>query len=460
MQMESMKILIVDDEPIVLNLVKKILDKEGYAIQVANSGEKALEILDNESFKLVLSDIKMSEVSGMDVLKEIRQKYPDTGVVMLTAYGAVSTAVEAMKQGAFDYLTKPFKLDELVLTVQRALEYQQAVVENEGLKHKLEAAKVRFSNIVAESDQMRHVCDTIERVAPTNATILIQGDSGTGKELVARALHEYSTRKKQPFLPVNCAALPENLMESEMFGHVKGSFTGASADKKGLFKAASGGTLLLDEIGSMPLNIQSKLLRVMQDKVIRRVGDTQNEQINVRLIAASNENLEKLVEKKEFREDLFYRLSVITIDIPPLSERPEDILPITQHILKREIGEQRELPSLEHTAQLILENYSWPGNVRELENAIRHALTFSKNNQITTNDLPAKIAQSVDTERYSKQAGKKTDVQRCVSLKAFLKSKEQEYLKNIIEQNGGDKQKAAESLDISIGTLYRKLLED
>ena len=453
------RILIVDDEPTILNLLNKILIGQGYDATPASNGEKALQLLQTEKFDLMISDINMTPINGMELLRKAAEAWPDMGVIMLTAYGTVATAVEAMKEGAFDYITKPFKLDELVLTVQRALEYHNAITENKDLKARLEH-KEQLGGIVAESPGMRKVCEMIERVAPTSTTVLIYGESGTGKELVARALHHYSPRKDAIFMAINCAALPAQLMESEMFGYVKGSFTGANATKTGLFETAHGGTLFLDEISSMPLEIQSKLLRVLQDKKIRKVGGSDHTEVDVRIIAASNEKLETLIEQGKFREDLYYRLSVISIDIPPLRNRPEDILPLVDHIMRRELGPDAALPLIDHETQSILDNYNWPGNVRELENAIQHALTFAQQGSIIKDTLPAKIVNTVEegvksgviTSRHEQFKGK--------SLKAFLHDKEKEFLQRIIESMNGDKEKAANELGISLATLYRKLPSD
>ena len=453
------RILIVDDEPTILNLLNKILIGQGYDTVPASNGEKALQLLQTEKFDLMISDINMTPINGMELLRKAAESWPDMGVVMLTAYGTVATAVEAMKQGAFDYITKPFKLDELVLTVQRALEYQNAITENKNLKARLEH-KEQLEGIVAESPGMRRVCQMIERVAPTSTTVLIYGESGTGKEVVARALHRYSPRKNSTFMAINCAALPAQLMESEMFGYVKGAFTGAGATKTGLFETAHGGTLFLDEIGSMPLEIQSKLLRVLQDKKIRKVGGSDHTDVDVRIIAASNEKLENLIAQGKFREDLYYRLSVISIDLPPLRNRLEDILPLVDHIMRRELGPEAELPLIDHETQTILDNYNWPGNVRELENSIQHALTFAQQGTITKDTLPAKIVTTVEEGLKSGAISSHHDQFKGKSLKAFLHDKEKEFLQRTIESMNGDKEKAASELGISLATLYRKLPAD
>ncbi len=378
-------------------------------------------------------------------------------VLMITGYGSVETAVEAMKLGAFDYVTKPFKVPELLITVKRALEYNKVISENVDLKARLNS-RFRLENIIAESEAMRHVCEMIERVAPTDATVLIYGESGTGKELVAKAIHAYSNRKKNNFLAINCAALPEPLLESELFGHVKGSFTGATSDKQGLFEVVEGGTVFLDEIGSMPIGIQAKLLRVLQDKQIRRVGGNENISVDMRVLAATNSRIENLIENGSFREDLYYRLSVIPIEIKPLRERHEDILPMVYHIIKEEIGENAQIPSMELDVLAVLEKYPWPGNVRELQNALKHAITFAKNNVISMDCLPQKIVAEARIDGVLGSALRRDDY-RGKSLKSFLRSKEKEYVGQVLEKVGGDKQMAAKALKISLATLYRKIPE-
>jgi two-component system response regulator PilR (NtrC family) len=334
------KILIADDDPTILSLLNKILLSKGYEVQLAENGVVGEKKLKAEQFDLLISDIKMEPVDGMQLLRKTRQMRPHVGVIMLTAYATVATAVEAMKEGAFDYIPKPFKIDELLETVKRALDYQKSISEQISGNSHVEAKKY-FGNIVAESDQMVNVCEMIKRVAPTKTTIMITGESGTGKELVAEA--------------VNCAALPESLIESELFGHTKGAFTGASANKEGLFEASKGGTLFLDEINSIPHALQSKLLRAIQNKKIRKVGGTEEFDVDVRILAASNRNLETMVKEGSFREDLFYRLSVISIDIPPLKQRPEDILPLAQHFIALET-EGGEFPSMDNAVLSIMQN--------------------------------------------------------------------------------------------------------
>jgi two-component system, NtrC family, response regulator PilR len=458
------KILLVDDEPSILSVLSTLLKAEGYNVESALGGQKAKELMLAEAFDLMISDVRMSPINGMELLRLAHDERPAMPVIMLTAHGSVETAIDAMKLGAFDYVTKPFKVDELLITVQRALKYNQALVENEDLRAQLDA-RYHLENIVAKSAAMRNVCEMIKKVAPTDTTVLIYGESGTGKELVARAVHAYSQQREKDFLAVNCAALPEPLLESEMFGHVKGAFTGASADKVGLFEEANGSTIFLDEIGSMPLSIQGKLLRVLQEKEVRRVGSNKNVSISARVLAATNTNLENMISEGTFREDLYYRLSVIPIEIKPLRERPDDILPLVYHVLRQETQAQKQPPALDPEVCAILESYSWPGNVRELENAIKHAMTFAKESRITPDVLPPRILTATAGVRAGSAGGHYTgnagsiDASKCKSLKAFLREQEKEYLARVLSSTEGDKEKAAKALKISLATLYRKLPE-
>jgi two-component system response regulator PilR (NtrC family) len=459
------RILLVDDEPSILSVLSTVLKAEGHDVVPVNAGDQAKTLLQEQEFDLMISDIRMSPINGMELLRTAHKKSNGMPVIMLTAFGTVETAVEALKLGAFDYLTKPFKVDELLITVKRALDYSNALSENASLKKQLQT-RYEFENIVAESPAMRNVCDMIRRVAPTDTTILICGESGTGKELVAKAVHAHSKRVNGPFMPVNCAALPEPLLESEMFGHVKGAFTGASADKQGLFESANGGTIFLDEISSMPMSLQSKLLRVLQEKEVRRVGSNETIKVDARVLAATNVKLEKMIEKGEFHEDLFYRLSVIPIQISPLRDRREDILPLFDHFLKNE--SHGEPPTTEPAVAALVEAYSWPGNVRELENAARHAIAFAQEGHITPASLPARITTESNpafaggthpsTAGFSAPA--EFDSERCKSLRAFLRSKEKEYVSQVLTFTGGNKEEAAKALKISLATLYRKLPEE
>lgn len=443
------KILIVDDEPRILLLLQSLLRANGYTIETARDANAALDIVRGGGIDIVVTDLRMTPMDGMALFHEIKAIAPGIPVILLTAYASVETAIDAMKNGIFDYLTKPFKVDDMIACIKRAEEHVSKVGVSAVPVER--PSRYCFENLIASSPVMLGVCETIQKVAPTAATVLINGESGTGKEVIARTIHRNSTRAKRPWVAVNCAAIPENLLESEMFGHVKGSFTGAVADKVGLFEAANGGTLFLDEISSMPLILQGKLLRVLQEKEIRRVGGTKSIPVDVRVIAASNANLEEAVVKGTFRSDLYYRFAVITIDIPPLRKRPEDIVPLARHFIQTERPNERSVPEISAEAIKILESYSWPGNVRELENAIKHALTFYQGGEITKDLLPQKIVDHRPTSELSAEA--------TTSLKSFLKRKEKEYIEQILNTTGGDKEKAAETLKVNLSTLYRKLSE-
>lgn len=451
------RILIVDDEPSILSVLSSLLKGQGFDIQPSLGGEKAIEYLNTESFDLMLTDIRMEPVDGLELLKHAKSRHPTMSVMMVTAYGSVETAVEAMKEGAFDYVTKPFKVDELLITVQRALEFRRALYENQQLKAQLHFRQ-GLSDIIAESADMRKICSMIERVAPTDQTVLIGGESGVGKEVIAKAIHANSIRKQQNFVPINCAALPEPLLESELFGHVKGAFTGAASDKEGLFEVASGGTIFLDEIGSMPLSLQSKLLRVLQEKEIRRVGGTREINVDPRVIAATNDDLEKKIADGSFREDLYYRLSVIPLVISPLRERTEDIIPLA-HFFIKSISEKAgiPMPELSPEVQILLEAYHWPGNVRELENAIRHGCTFAQNGVLEEADLPARVVARAKIPTARSGSGFSTKEHRGRSLKGFLREIEKQFIVDTIADHHGDKEAAASALKVSLATLYRKL---
>jgi len=450
-------ILVVDDEISIVEVLKALLTREGYSITTAADGEEGLAKLREEKFDLMISDIRMQPMDGITLLRKARDLQEHLAIIMITAYATVETAVEAMKNGAFDYVCKPFKIDELILTVQRALSYEHVMQENETLKENLRT-KYHFENLVGDSEKMLKVYALIEKVARTESTILILGESGTGKELVARALHNYSRRKEKPFVAINCAALPETLLESELFGYVKGAFTGANKFKKGLFESAEGGTLLLDEIGSIPVDMQQKLLRVLEEREIRPVGGTRNVPVDVRIIAATNERLEGKIKKGEFREDLFYRLSVIPVELPPLRERLSDIPLLVKHFLKdMNERESREI-SIEPVAVSALQCYNWPGNVRELENVINRAGALCEASKIDLADLPPKI---VEIAQNGNLRTEQEDVaqHRGSSLKAFLRNKERDYIQFVLDQCGGDKDKAAKALGISLATFYRKIGE-
>ena len=449
------KILIVDDEPRILLLMKSLMKANGYDVETAKDGPSALEIVKQGGIEIVVTDLRMTPMDGMQLFREIKAFNPNIPVILLTAYASVETAIDAMKSGIFDYLTKPFKVDDMLACLKRAEEKirTNASVASTSASEPL---RYRFENFIASSSAMAEVCETISKVAPTAATVLINGESGTGKEVIARTIHKSSTRARKPWVAVNCAAIPENLLESEMFGHVKGAFTGAVADKEGLFETANGGTLFLDEISSMPLILQGKLLRALQEREIRRVGGTKDIPVDVRVIAASNINLEEAVVKGTFRSDLFYRFAVITIDIPPLRERTEDILPLARHFLQEEVANGKSVPTISEDAARLLLSYNWPGNVRELENCMKHAVAFSQGSDIAPKDLPPRVAEFKPSECPA-AAIPSSGVSQSASLKSFLKQKEKEYIGQILNATGGDKEKAAEALKVNLSTLYRKL---
>lgn len=452
------KVLLVDDEPRILLLLQSLLKTNKYEVETARDGNSALEIVRAGGIDIMITDLRMTPMDGMALFQEVHKLHPSMPVILLTAYASVETAIEAMKQGMFDYLTKPFKVDDILACLGRA---EEKVKKHESMALSMDVdtpPKYRFENLIGSSPLMTQVCDMIQKVAPTAATVLINGESGTGKEVIAKAIHKNSPRADQPWVAVNCAALPENLLESEMFGHMKGSFTGAYSDKQGLFEVANGGTLFLDEISSMPLLLQGKLLRVLQEREIRRVGGTKDIPVDVRVIAASNTNLEQAVVKGTFRSDLYYRFAVITIDIPPLRERKDDIIPLAKHFIRLETPEGAPIPAIAPETAQALMAYNWPGNVRELENAIKHALTFLSEGDILPDLLPPKILHHAQAaEAAAAPAG---DTAGNASLKSFLKQKEKEYIEHILVAAGGDKAKAADALKVNLSTLYRKLSDD
>ena len=453
------KILIVDDEPRILLLLQSLLKSNGFEVETAGDGPAALAAVNRGGIDIVVTDLRMAPMDGMELFREIRKGHASMPVILLTAYASVETAIEAMKEGMFDYLTKPFKVDDILACLKRA---EEKVKKHESLATSMNVdapLRYRFENLIGGSPMMTQVCDMIQKVAPTAATVLINGESGTGKEVIAKTIHKNSPRKGKPWVAVNCAALPENLLESEMFGHMKGAFTGAYADKPGLFEAANGGTLFLDEISSMPLLLQGKLLRVLQEREIRRVGGTKDIPVDVRVIAASNANLEQAVVKGTFRSDLYYRFAVITIDIPPLRERKEDILPLVKHFVRMETPAGEPAPGIAPETAQVLMGYNWPGNVRELENAVKHALTFLSEGDITPDLLPPKIVQHVAAAAPAAKAVD-DDMSGNSSLKSFLKQKEKEYIEHILVASGGDKTKAADTLKVNLSTLYRKLSDE
>jgi len=477
------KVLLIDDEVTMVQMVTELLRREGHEVFPFNNFNAAIETLESQAPELVITDLYLdkSRAHGLDILQKARAMNPPPTVIVITAYATIETAVDAMKKGAFDYLEKPFKIEDLKLCIQRALSYNEAISENVYLRKTLKK-KYQFNQIIGTSQQMHGVFKLIERVADTDSTILILGESGTGKELVARALHFNSRRQFAPFVPINCSALPENLLESELFGHCKGAFTGAINDKKGLFHEADGGTIFLDEIGSMPPVLQSRLLRVLQEREVRRVGDNVAISVNVRVLAATNEPLEKKIKTGQFREDLYYRLNVIPITLPSLRERREDIPILVVHFLRDKIDPRSGKPFLiTRKALNVLSRHDWPGNVRELENAIERACALCEDNTIRLADLPPaiqRLAADDATEEVEVAETAPCDAAGMITrgkaggmpsgamstpvgtLKDHLREQEVSYVNRALAQTGGDKEKAAQMLGVSVATLYRKLSEE
>ncbi len=441
---QSANILIVDDQQSILDVLSIMFKREGYEVLTALSGPEALDIVRNDSVDLTIADIKMMPMDGIALLEGIKEIDPEIVVVMMTAYASIQTAIDAMKKGAFEYVIKPFKMDELRLLVRRGLEQRSIIEENRNLKHQIQQ-KYTFDRLIGSSRQMQELFSLIRKVAPTDSTILIYGESGTGKELVARAIHYNSKRRDKAFEPINCAALPEPLLESELFGHVKGAFTGAYVDKQGLFVAADKGTIFLDEISAMSTAMQSKLLRVLQEKEIKRVGDNQQRKIDVRVVAATNENLVECVRKGTFREDLYYRLSVIPVEVIPLREKREDIPLLARHFLDEQNKKTGKNRKISPEAVSVLMSHDWPGNIREIENVIERATTLCEGDVILPEDLPPRLLNGSNGAAADK------------TLKTVVRDSERKHIRNMLRQTQGDKKKAAEILSISIPSLYRKL---
>jgi DNA-binding NtrC family response regulator len=442
--------LVVDDDPDMREMVHDMLKDRGHQIATAAGGDEALRLLSEGEYGAVLTDLRMKGMQGTELLTEIKHLYPDVGVILMTAFGSVETAVEAMKRGASDYVTKPVKKDELVRVVERVL--REAALRREVGRLRKEVNKeYSFHQILGKSKAIQAVFDLIRRVADSPTNVLISGESGTGKELVAKAIHFNSDRKTSPFIPVNCAAIPEPLLESELFGHMRGAFTDAKADKRGLFEEAHRGTLFLDEISELPLMLQAKILRAIQEKEIRRVGGNRSLSVDVRIIAATNLNLSEEVKAKRFRDDLYYRLNVIELKLPPLRERREDIPLLVEAFLKK-CGEarQKEVKGVSEAALAMLIDYAWPGNVRELENVIERAVTLTRSEKISPDDLPPAVQGARGDRRVLDEAAEKS---------LPLHQVEKEYIKKILEKAGGNKYQAAHALGIDRKTLYRKLAE-
>jgi len=439
-------VLIVDDDPGVRESLTRVLSKDGYQIIEAEDGEKALNICRQELVHIIITDLRMPGMDGVELLKAVKLLLPDVAVILMTAYGSVDKAVEALKQGASDFILKPFKRIEIEKAVRKAIEHQSLIVENRYLKHQMEAGQ-EFPNIIGSSPAMRKVLNLVEQIAPSTATVLILGESGTGKGVIAEAIHRLSDRKERTFIKVSCAAIPETLLEAELFGYERGAFTGAVARKEGRFELADGGTLFLDEVGEIPPAIQVKLLRVLQDGTFERLGSTRTQATDVRLVAATNTNLAEAVEQKRFREDLYYRLNVISIDLPPLRDRPEDIPLLAQHFLKTYSAKnKKEFEGFSREALEVLAHYSWPGNVRELENTIERAVVLTRKKIIAPTDLPEHINQGQKITEFIR-----------VPIGMPLEEVKNKVIEETLKTTKGDKTLAAKILGITSRTIYRKV---
>ena len=433
------KILVVDDESIVRESLHDWLSGVGFNVITAESGEEALRIIKEEKIKIMLADLIMPGMNGIELMKKARELVPLISTIIITAHGSIQTAITAIRDGAYDYLEKPFCPEKVENLVNKLVEYHDLLEENISLRQRIKD-KFQFEGIIAKSPKMLKIIELVKTVAPTNATVLITGETGTGKEIIARAIHNQSPRKSQPFIATSCAALPESLLESELFGHEKGSFTGAVERKKGKFEAGDKGTLFLDEIGEINANTQIHLLRALEERKITRVGGIEEIPVDVRIITATHKDLKALIKQDKFREDLYYRLKVVTLDLPPLRSRRADIVPLAEHFLKKYSEENRKtVKTLSPGVVGFMLNYSWPGNVRELENMIEHGVILSKDETITVAELPQDITQPV----YS---GEKT-----------IEEVTKNHIINVLEETKGNITKAAEILGIRRTTLYNKL---
>jgi two-component system response regulator PilR (NtrC family) len=440
------KILVVDDERSMREILEIFLKSEGYSVLVANNGESAMEILKHDLFDLIITDMKMPKVGGLELLKHVKEISPDTVVVIFTAFGTTESAVEAMKLGAFDYITKPFQMDDIRLVVKNALEKQKLQQDVSILKGQLKPPSLE--NILGRSPSMLELFSIISKTAESNANVLITGESGTGKELVAKAVHGLSPRKDRHFVAINCAAIPEGLLESELFGYMKGAFTGAAANKQGLFELANEGTLFLDEIGEMPFSLQAKLLRVIEDGTFRRLGGISDLKVDVRVISATNKDIKALIEKGQFREDLYFRLNVLSVRIPPLRERGDDIPLLIAHFLKKFAGDKKKFSP---EAVEMLKNYQWKGNVRELENIIERVVLLCDRAVIGVENLPEEIRSvSASTKEIAVPRGG-------IDFEKIIEEMEKAYLLKALEQTNGGKTEAAKLLNLTFRSFRHKL---
>ncbi|MCL5773549.1 MAG: sigma-54 dependent transcriptional regulator [Firmicutes bacterium] len=438
------KYLVADDEQIVRNSLKEWLTESGYEIYAAATALEALQVIQRNKVDILIADLKMPGMDGIELMKRAKLINPSMFTIIITAFATVPTAIVAMKEGAYDYLEKPFCPEKLELILKKIEDQRNLMAENLILRQELEK-RYHLNDIIGKSHSMQKIFEMVKTVAKSNSTILIQGESGTGKELIARAIHDSSSRKERPFIAISCASIPESLLESELFGHERGSFTGAVSQRKGKFELAHNGTLFLDEVGEMNLSTQVHLLRVLQEKEFRRVGGTELVKVDVRIVSATNKNIKKLVNEGRFREDLYYRLNVVTIDLPPLRERREDILPIAYHFLKKFSSENRkEVNQFSQETLEFIVKYNWHGNVRELENAIEHAVVVCKGNTAVLDDLPSEIRNS------------KASANGHSALKS-IKDIERDHIMGVLESTNWNRSRAAQILGIERATLYNKL---
>lgn len=438
---EKPKILVVDDEPEMLNILEKFLKSNGYQVTTCRTAQEALNAVRVTDFDVVVTDVRMPGMSGEALLAELKRMKPAQVVIVMTAYGSIDSAVAAMKLGAFDYITKPFKMEEFLVRIGKGVQERQLRDEVAELRRQAHE-RYEFANIIGKSKAMQEIFALVRRIADTDTTVLIRGKTGTGKELIARAIHAHSSRRSKPFVAINCGAIPETLLESELFGHEKGAFTGALTTKKGLFEEAHGGTILLDEIGEIPPSIQVKLLRVLQEKEIKRVGGTENIKVDVRVLAATSRDLEAAIRAGQFREELFYRLNVIPIFLPDLKDRREDIPLLVEHFIRKYSKQAAgRIKGITKEALALLMNYDWPGNVRELENVIERAVIMAKGEQIEVADV--------------KRSLPVTPLQTAVAK--TMEEFEKEHIAQVLKEVGGQRNKAAQILGIDRKTLYLKI---
>lgn len=450
MNQEKLAVLIIDDDQVLSHSLVLNLELQGFSCSTVDNINSGLKLLKKQFFNIVLCDFRLPEGSGLDFIREAKVENPDLAIILMTGYGDADLGITALRAGAYDYLPKPFNIDELVISLNKIKERERLKAENRELKAKI-THEYSLDNIISRSKVMESIFDVVRRVSKFNTTILVTGESGTGKELLARAIHTNSNRSGKPFIAINCGAIPENLMESELFGHKKGAFTDATSDKKGLFEEANGGTIFLDEIGEMPLHLQVKLLRVLQEQQIQRVGDEKTKAIDVRVLAATLKNLEQSVKEKKFRDDLFYRLNVINIKLPALRERTEDIPALIEHFVKKfskKLGV--DCRGINPDALKILMNYHWRGNIRELENCIERALVLANSNTITVTDLPDYLATEEDEDQISNDN---------LSIKYHSEKLERKLIKKALNKTNGNKTHAAKILEISQRALIYKIKE-